>query len=413
MINAVIERCAGIDIGKTFLVACTMVGSADAEPDVEQRTYGTTTGDLARLRQWLLEQGCTHVAMESTGSYWKPVFNVLEGSLTVLLANPEQVKARKGHKTDHKDSWWLAHLLRHAMIRPSFVPPRAVRELRDLTRRRKQLLHDAASERNRVQKVLEDANIKLASVLTDLFGVSGQLMLDALLDGKASAEQIAQFAKGRAKQKIPELIAAVEGHRMSDHHRRLIRYSLEHMAFLEKQIFVLDEQILQHIVDSGFIEAFELLQSIPGVQKDAAASILAEVGPDMHTFPSARHLSSWAGLCPGNRRSAGKDQGGRTTRGNRWLQGMLTQCAWAAAAKKECYIKGKFWRLAAIGRKRALVAVAHTLLVIVYNVLSQRKPYRETSRPALDERQRRRLIRHHTKCLGKLGISVGFTRTQP
>lgn len=172
MINAVIERCAGIDIGKKFLVACTMVGSADAEPEVEQRTYGTTTGDLERLRQWLLEQGCTHVAMESTGSYWKPVFNVLEGSLTVLLANPEQVKARKGHKTDHKDSWWLAHLLRHAMIRPSFVPPRAVRELRDLTRRRKQVLHDAASERNRVQKILEDANIKLGNVLTDLFGVS-------------------------------------------------------------------------------------------------------------------------------------------------------------------------------------------------------------------------------------------------
>ena len=229
-------------------------------------------------------------------------------SVSVILANPQDVKARKGHKTDPKDSWWLAHLLRHAMIRPSFIPPQAIRELRDLTRRRKQLLHHGTSERNRVQKVLEDANIKLGSVLSDVFGASGQLMLNALLEGKATPEEIAQFAKGRAKQKIPELLAALDGHRMSEHHRQLIRYSIEHLVFLEDQLTKIDKEIRRKILEAGFQGAFELLQTIPGVKEDAAAGILAEVGVDMRVFPSDGHLSSWAGVCPGNRRSAGKDK---------------------------------------------------------------------------------------------------------
>ena len=295
------------------------------------------------------------------------------------------------------------------MVRPSFIPPRAVRELRDLTRRRRQVLHDASRERNRVEKVLEDANVKLSSVLADLFGVSGQLMLEALLDGKASASEIAQLAQRQAKRKIPELTAGVEGHRMSDHHRWMIRSSLKHLAFLEQALFELDEQILQHIQTTGMQPALQLLESLPGVQQDSAVSILAEVGPDMSPFPSSAHLSSWAGLCPGNRRSAGKDKGGRTTRGNLWLRATLTQCAWAAAAKKDCYLKGKFWRLAAEGKKRAIVAVAHTLLVLVYEVLSQTKPYQERQTPALDERHRKRLIRHHVRSLGRLGINVGFS----
>ena len=410
MIPAVIERCAGIDIGKTFLVACIMVGAADAEPRIEKRTYGTTNSELEKLRHWLIEEGCTHVAIESTGSYWKPIFNILEHSVTVILANPEDVKARKGHKTDPKDSWWLAHLLRHAMIRPSFIPPQAIRELRDLTRRRKQLLHHGTSERNRVQKVLEDANIKLGSVLSDVFGASGQLMLNALLEGKATPEEIAQFAKGRAKQKIPELLAALDGHRMSEHHRQLIRYSIEHLVFLEDQVTKIDKEIRRKILEAGFQGAFELLQTIPGVKEDAAAGILAEVGGDMRVFPSDGHLSSWAGICPGNRRSAGKNKGGKTNRGNRWLRGMLTECAWAAAGKKDCYLKGKFWRLAADGKKKAIVAVAHNLLRLVYHVLSHGQPYQEKGRPILDERQRERLIRHHVRALGRLGISAGFVR---
>ena len=410
MIPTVIERCAGIDIGKTFLVACLMVGAADAEPRTEKRTYGTTNSDLEKLRHWLIEEGCTHVAIESTGSYWKPIFNILEHSVTVILANPEDVKARKGHKTDPKDSWWLAHLLRHAMIRPSFIPPRAIRELRDLTRRRKQLLHHGTSERNRVQKILEDANIKLGSVLSDVFGASAQLMLNALLEGKATPQEIAQFAKGRAKQKIPELLAALDGHRMSEHHRQLIRYSIEHLVFLENQVTKIDNEIRRKILEAGFQGAFELLQTIPGVKEDAAAGILAEVGVDMRVFPSDAHLSSWAGVCPGNRRSAGKDKGGGTNKGNRWLRGMLTECAWAAAGKKDCYLKGKFWRLAADGKKKAIVAVAHNLLRLVYHILSQGCPYQEKGQLILDERQRQKLIRSHIRALGRLGISAGFVR---
>ena len=409
MIAAVVERCAGIDVGKTSISVCVMVGAADQDPQIKLCTYGTTNAELEQLRNWLLAEQCTHAVLESTGTYWKPIFNVLEDSVTVVLANAEDVKGRKGHKTDASDAWWLAHLLRHAMVRPSFVPPRAVRELRDLTRRRRQILHDATSERNRVEKVLEDANVKLSSVLADLFGVSGQLMLEALLDGKASASEIAQLAQRQAKRKIPELTAAVEGHRMSDHHRWMIRSSLKHLAFLEQALFELDEQILRHIQTTGMQSALQLLESLPGVQQDSAVSILAEVGPDMSPFPSSAHLSSWAGLCPGKRRSAGKDKGGRTTRGNHWLRATLTQCAWAAAAKKDCYLKGKFWRLAAEGKKRAIVAVAHTLLVLVYEVLRQTKPYQERQTPAVEERHRKRLIRHHVRSLGRLGINVGFS----
>src|SRR5205085_3900356 len=213
-----------------------MVGPLAGEPRVEFREFGTVTAELVRLRQWLQAQGVTHVVMESTGSYWKPVFNVLEDSVRVYLANSQEVKNRKGHKTDKKDSWWLAHLLRHAMIRPSFVPPRAIRELRDLTRRRKKLLSNGTAEKNRVQKVMEDANVKLGNVLSDVFGTSGQLMLDALLEGEAKPEEIAQFARKRAKKKIPEIVAALEGHQMSEHHRKMIRYSLSHMKFIEEQI---------------------------------------------------------------------------------------------------------------------------------------------------------------------------------
>jgi transposase len=241
MIAAVIERCAGIDVGKKVLAACIMTGAADAEPEIQQREYSTFNRELGRLRDWLIETGCTHVVMESTGSYWRPVFEVLEDSVTVILANPEQVKSRRGHKTDWNDACWLAHLLRHDMVRASFIPPRAIRELRDLTRRRKQVLRDATSERNRIQKVLETANVKVRSVLADVFGVSGQQILEALLEGNASPEEMAQMVHGRAKAKVPALIESLAGHRMGEHHRWLIRQSLEHLAFLEQHLIALDE----------------------------------------------------------------------------------------------------------------------------------------------------------------------------
>jgi len=409
MISAAIERCAGIDVGKKFLSVCVMVGPLKGEPQVEIRKFGTIRAELQALRDWLKQQEVTHVVMESTGSYWKPVFNVLEDAVKVYLANPQEVKNRKGHKTDNKDGWWLAHLLRHAMIHPSFIPPRAIRELRDLTRRRKRLLGAGTSERNRVQKVLEDANVKLGNVLTDLFGVSGQLMLEALLQGQANPEEIAQFAKRRAKKKIPEIIAALEGHQMSDHHRRMIRYSVDHMRFLEEQIEQLDQDIAMQIREAHLEPQWQLVQSVPGVQETSAAAILAETGGDMNQFPSEKHISSWAGICPGNNRSAGKNRSSHTTGGNRWLRGTLTECAWAASAKKNCFIKEKFWRITAKsgGKKSpAVVAIAHTLLILVYQALLTGQGYQDKQAPVLNQRQKERMIRHHIRRLGKLGVAV-------
>src|ERR1700719_3155643 len=330
MISAAIERCAGIDVGKKFLAVCVMVGPLEGEPRVEIRKFGTIRAELEGLRDWLKQEGVTHVVMESTGSYWKPVFNVLEDAVKVHLANPQEVKNRKGHKTDNKDGWWLAHLLRHAMIHPSFIPPRAIRELRDLTRRRNRLLGAGTSERNRVQKVLEDANVKLGNVLTDLFGVSGQLMLEALLRGQAKPEEIAQFAKGRAKKKIPELIAALEGHQMSDHHRRMIRYSVDHMRFLEEQLEQLDQDIATKIREAGLEPQWQLVQTVPGVQETSAAEILAETGNDKTQFHAKKSIIACAGIFPGNIRSAGKKRTSHTTGGSRCLRATLTECAWAA-----------------------------------------------------------------------------------
>lgn len=410
MISAAIERCAGIDVHKKFLAVCVMVGPLESEPCVEKRRYGTTVTELNQLREWLRDQGVTHVVMESTGSYWKPVFNVLEEAVKVYLANSQEVKNRKGHKTDDKDGWWLAHLLRHAMIYPSFIPPRVIRELRDLTRRRKRLLGDSTSERNRVQKILEDANVKLGSVLSDVFGASGQLMLDALLEGKAKPEQVAQLAQRKAKKKIPQIIAALEGHQMSAHHRKMIRYSLEHLKFLEEQIGNLDDDIAAHIRESQLEPQWQLLQSVPAIRETSAAIILAETGGEMRPFPSVKNLSSWAGLCPGNNRSAGRSKSTHTTGGNPWLRSALVECSWAASTKQNCFLKAKFWRIVSKSRDHnkgtALIAVAHTLLQLIFEVLRTGRPYAERGRPPLDERQRNRMIRHHIRRLGKLGIAI-------
>jgi transposase len=408
MIAAEIERCAGIDVGKQRLAVCVLVGPLTGEPRAEIREFGTIHAELERLRQWLQAEGITHVVMESTGSYWKPIFNVLEDQVRVYLANPQEVKNRKGHKTDKKDSWWLAHLLRHAMIRPSFVPPRGLRELRDLTRRRRKMIGVGTSERNRVDKILQDANVKLSNELTDIFGVSGQLMLEALLEGKSTPEQIAQFAKGSAKRKIPQIIAALEGHRMSDHHRLMIHYSLEHLRFLEEHIAKLDEQIVAKMEALGYVPQWQLLQTVPGMKANSAASVLAEIGPDMSQFETEKHLSSWAGVCPGNNRSASKNKGSQTTKGNRWLRGALTECAWGVSGKKNCFLKEKFWRLVTKKQRKppATMAIAHTLLVLAYQVLKSGKPYQERGLPVIDEKQRDRLICHHVRRLGKLGVRV-------
>jgi transposase len=406
MISAVLERCAGIDVGKKMLAVCVLAGPADGEARQELRTFGTNVEQLKQLREWLCQENCTHAVMESTGTYWKPVFNILEESIEVVLANPHEVKARKGHKTDHKDAWWLAHLLRHGMITPSFIPPRPQRDLRDLTRRRRKLIQTATGEKNRIDKVLQDANVKLSDTLTDIFGVSGQLMLEALLKGKADPAEIADFAKGAARKKIPEIIASLEQHQMREHHRTMIRYSLDHLKFLEEQLNQIDDRIREGIIEAGYQKQWELLQTLPGVLAPTAAVVLAEVGPDVNAFATEKKLSSWAGVAPGNNRSAGKSKSSGITKGNLWLRAAMTESAWANSKKKSGQLKEKFRRIAAKSRPKAVVAVAHDLLILTWHVLHRGTPYEEKRGVPMSPEQQQRLIRHHVHKLGKLGIRL-------
>ncbi len=408
MIAAVNERCVGIDVGKKSVVACVMVGPAAEEPSWEAREYGTTVSELRRMREWVVANGCTHAVVESTGVYWQPVFNQLEEALTVVLAQAQQVKARKGHKTDRSDAWWLAHLLRHAMIRPSFIPPRAVRQLRDLTRMRRSLLQMATQERNRVEKTLEQAGVKLSSVISDLFGVSGQRMLEALVEGKANAEQIAQLAHGTMKRKVPDLVAALENHQLNDHHRVLLRLHIDHLAFMETQIHSLDTAIARHIRENGWLEQQQLLDTIPGVAETSAADMLAEMGPDMSVFGSEKKISAWAGACPGHAVSAGKAGSVRRPNGNSYLKSTLSRCAIAVSHSTSGALKEKFDRIAPRGRAKAAAAIAHAILIQAFRVLSTSKPYQPPAQP-LTNSKKARLIRHHIRRLGKLGVCVRST----
>lgn len=411
MIPAVIERCAGIDVGKKFLAVCVMTGAAKEEARAEIRKFGTVRHELVALREWLKSEGCTHAVMESTGVYWKPVLNVLEEdphySLKIVLANPQQVKAVTGHKTDPHDARWLAHLLRHAMIRPSFIPPRPIRELREFTRRRKQMIRMAAQERNRVQKVLEDANVKIGDVLSDVFGVSGQLMLEALVNGLDGESQprafdIAQLARGHARKKLEQLTAALEGHHMRSSHRTLIRHAMRHMAFLAEEIEALDRDIAARITEANLNAAYELLQTIPGIGSQAAAAILAESGPDMKQFPTPANFSSWSGLAPGNHESGGKRKHAPALKGNPHIKTALVETAWSASRTKESEFQERYQRLKhRIGHKRALVACAHALVIRIYEVLDSGRPY-HPRQGNLKPRSVKRLIRHHARRLNYL-----------
>jgi transposase len=400
MISAVIECCAGIDVGKKWIAVCVLTGPANGDAQAEYRKFETINNSLERMCEWLVECGCTHVVMESTGEYWRPVYNTLEEATEaeIILANSQQVKGLRGHKTDPHDAHWLAHLLRHGMVRPSYIPPRPIRQLRDLTRRRKQLVRNGAQERNRIQKILEDANIKLGNVLSDVFGLSGQLMLDKLLEGNATPAEIAELAQKSAKKKIPQIRASLEGHRMNDLHRRLIDLSLDHMAFLEEQISALDEAIGKHIQTNGMEEPYQLLQTIPGVKKESAASLIAEFGTDMKVFGNAKKASSWAGVAPGNNESAGKKKRAPALRGNPWARSTLTESAWSASRKKESEFQDAYQRWKPrLGHKRAIVATAHMLVETVYEVLSTRKPYLGPGASPMPDTKAASLIRHHTR----------------
>jgi transposase len=411
MIQAVIERCAGIDVGKKFLMVCVMTGPAQEMAVAELRRFGTIRSELEALRKWLQSEGVTHVVMESTGVYWKPVLNILEDdpeySAEILLANPQQVKAITGHKTDPHDARWLAHLLRHGMIRPSFVAPRAIRDLRDFTRRRKQMIGLAADERNRVQKVLEDANVKIGDVLSDVFGLSGQLMLEALVNGlegngQPSAFDIAQLARGQARKKLDQLTAALEGHQMRSTHRSLIRHAMRHMAFLAEEIEVLDQDIATLIREANLTPAYELLQTIPGIKSQSAATILAESGPDMKQFPTVAKFSSWSGLAPGNNESAGKRKRAPAMKGNPHIKTALVEAAWSASRTRRSEFEDRYKRLEPrIKHKRAIVATAHQLAMRVYEVLDTGTPYQRQG-GTLTPLAVKRLVRHHRRRLNCL-----------
>ena len=403
--------CAGLDVHKETVVACVR-RLAEGKVRQEVRTFRTETNQLLALADWLADEGVTHVAMESTGVYWKPIWNLFEGLFELILCNAEHIKAVPGRKTDVKDSAWIAQLLQHGLLKASFVPEKPVRQLRDLTRSRVQLVRQKVQVANRIQKALEDANIKLASVASDVLGASGRDMLRAIIRGERDPVVLANLARQRLRAKIPQLQEALFGE-IEDHHRFLLRMLWEQLEFLEKQIDQLTARVAE-VLPPPFVEAVTRLQTIPGIDRRAAEGIVAEVGADLKTFASAGHLASWVGICPGNHESAGKRRSGRTTKGNAWLRVLLVQCAWAAGRSKGTYLQAMFKRLSARrGTKRALVAVGHRLLEIVYAVLAKGQNYRELGADYLDRVQdRERLKARLVKRLEKLGVKVTVEETQ-
>lgn len=397
-------RCAGADVHKKTVVVCVVMPDERGGWRKETRTFGTMTADLLALSDWLQQCGCTHVAMESTGEYWKPVFNILEGNFEVLLVNAQHIKAVPGRKTDVGDAEWIAELLRHGLLRASFIPPMAQRELRDLTRFRSTFVRERATLANRVQKVLEDANLKLASVASDVMGVSGRAMLAALLEGQGDPEQLANLARGRLREKRPDLIKALTG-RVKEHHRFVLTELLCQIDNLEEAVARFDEQIKTHC--APFEEAVTLLDTIPGVARATAEVIVAEIGTDMSRFPSAAHLSAWAGVAPGNNESAGKRRSGKTRKGDRPLGVALNQAAHGAAHTKNTYLAAQYRRLAKRrGKKKAIMAVAHSILVIAYHLIQRKEPYRELGGDYFEKRSPEVAAKQFVKRLEQLGYSV-------
>ena len=402
------SHCCGLDVHKKSVVACVLVTMPDGEVQRRVRTFGTMTADLLALDDWLTRLEITQIAMESTGVYWRPVFNLLEADERIItLVNAQHLKAVPGRKTDVRDSEWLADLLRHGLVKASFIPPAPIRALRELTRCRKRLVQQRAHEANRLHKLLEGMNVKLAAVASNILGKSGRAMLDALLAGETDPDVLADLAVGQLRKKRAALAQALDG-RLLSHHRVLLAQVLTHLDFLDGQVTQLGEAIADQL--APFAEAEALVTTIPGIGGTAAAAILAEIGVDMERFPTAKHLASWAGVCPGNKQSGGKRLGERTTSGNVWLKGILTECAWAAARTKGTYLAAQFKRLAGRrGVNKALVAVAHSLLVIIYHVLSRGQPYHELGATYFDGIDTTQKERYHVKRLAALGYTVTLT----
>jgi transposase len=407
--EAIVERSCGLDVHQAKVVACLLVGAADKKPRKEVRTFGTMTADLLRMRDWLRAEGCTHVGMESTGIYWMPVYTILEGSFDLVVGNAMHIKQVPGRKTDVKDSEWIADLLRHGLIRPSFVPPKPLRELRDLLRYRRKLIDSQTAERNRMLKLLETANIKLASVASNVFGTSGRRMLRALLDGNMTPEQMAELAKGRLRKKLAELTPALDG-RVEEHHRFLLSMQLERMEDLEATIKKLDDRIDEKL--APYQAQHKRLTQIPGVDRVGAAVIISELGIDMSVFPTVRHAAAWAGVSPGNNESAGKRKGTPGRKGNTHLTTALVQAAVAASRTKGTYLKEKYWRLKARrGPMRAALAVAHKILIAAYHMLANDADHRELGEKHLDSISAASVKNSLVKRLERLGYQVTLQET--
>lgn len=432
-------RCAGIDVHKKTVVVCVRIVAADGTLTTHVRTFGTMTADVLVLVDWLLSLEITHVAMESTGEFWKPLYNLLESSFTVLVVNAAHIKHVPGRKTDVKDAEWIAELLAHGLLRPSFVPPAPQRALRDLTRQRTNLVQERARVVNQLQKVLEWANIKLTAVVTDVSGVSARAMLEALVGGQTDVTVLAEMARGRLRAKRAELEQALVG-TVREHHAFMIAQHLAHLDFLEEQTAAFDAQIETMIQTSGrppsdptvgerpateapgapdapdagptdgastWAAARTICDAVPGIGQSVAETIVAELGTDMGRFPSAAHAASWAGLAPGQHESAGKRRAVRIGKGNRYLKAGLIQAAWAAIKVKDSFLAAFYRRLAhRRGKKKAIVAVAHKLLVIVYTLLKTGEVYQERGAAALDERQKDRIVHRLERRIAQLGYKV-------
>jgi len=402
--DAIIERVGGVDVGQAIVVATVLVGGAHERTQKETRTFCTVTQELLALRDWLLAKGVTHVAMEGTGIYWQPVYGLLEDAFEMILGNAQHIKTVPGRKTDVKDSEWLAELARHGLIAKSFVPPKPLRQLRDLLRYRRKLMETRTAERNRLLRLLETANIKLASVMTDVFGVSGRLMLTALIDGATPPAAMAALAKGVLRKKAVELQHALEG-RLEEHHRFLLQLQLRRLDQADADLATLDAHIDEAL--APYRAPCQALQQIPGVSRVVAAVIVAELGTDMSVFRSARHAAAWAGVCPGNNESAGKRRRAGARKGNVHLRTALVEAAVAASHRKGSYLRDKFYRLRARrGTKRAAMAIGHKILIAAYHMLATGLPYRDLGVSYLDGLEKRRTTRNLVRRLERLGYEV-------
>lgn len=398
--DVVYERCCGLDVHKKMVVACVLT------PETKEiRTFSTMTEELHELVDWLGHHHCTHVAMESTGSFWKPIYNLLESvDFHVLVVNAKHMKNVPGRKTDVKDAEWIAGLLRHGLLQASYIPDRDQRELRELIRYRRSLIDERAREVNRVQKVLEGANIKLSAVARNTLGKSGRAMLEAMIHGEDNAEILSELALGRLKAKKADLQKALNG-LMGDHQRMMLGSQLRHIDYLDEEIARLDEEVKTRMLP--FEEELELVDTIPGVGRRTAEQILAEIGTDMSQFPSAGHLCSWAGLAPGNNESAGKRKSGATRKGNQKLRAALVEAARSTTRMKQTYLAAQYHRIAARrGKNRAAIAVAHRILTIVYSILQRHQPYIELGPTYYEERRKDAVIKQSIRRLQSLGVEV-------